>query len=115
MAKTANHRSAITNRHVSDVLHGLSDEWIEPPHLDIELQFAMPRHRLYDDRIALHGNAFEPVHMLDVDQKRWSCDTKIHRGNETLTTGKHHRIGVACEDSDSIPKGPRNQGESRRS
>ncbi len=44
--------------------------------------------------------------MLDVDQKGWRGDAKIHCGNKALTTGQHHRIGIACEDGDSVPKGP---------
>jgi hypothetical protein len=106
MAKAADHRSAIANRHVSDMLHGLGDEWIELPHSGIELYFSMSRHRFYDDLIALYGDAFEAFDMLDVDQKGWRCDAKIHRGNKTLTAGQNHRIGVAGKNGDGVPKGP---------
>ena len=53
MAEAADDGAAVADRDVGDVGHGLADERIGRVHGVVQLELAMPRHRLDDDRAVL--------------------------------------------------------------
>ena len=102
MAEAADDGAAVADRDVRDMRHRLADERVGLVRGVAQLELAMPGHRLDDDLAVLDRDAGEAGDVLDVDEAGRAGETEVHRRDEALPAGEHHRSGIGGEKRDRL-------------
>ena len=106
MAQAADHGAAIANRHVGDVRMVSLMSGLAAAPAD-RAQFAMAGHRLDDGLPPSMAIPLSPSTCWISTSSEGVATRKFIAGNKALAASQHHRVGVAGEDGDSVPQGPR--------